>query len=186
VTTTRTPPRIPLTAARLRLPLWQRSQAKMREKYGFDLNAPDAKQRAQVLLADKPGDANMHLLHASVLSIQGSNDMAERDVRRALDLDPQSARAHTTLATLLVQKGEMEEGLSEARRAAELDPADPTVQYNLGLAEWVGGSRRAANEAFKTAWQLLYGAVHQGNTPPWWRRIFRRGTVGTANGKPDE
>jgi predicted Zn-dependent protease len=176
VSTTRTPPRIPATATRLRLPLWQRGQQRMRERYGFDLNAPDARERAERLLAEKPGDAAMHLLHASVLATQGNNDDAERDVRRALDLDPGSARAHTTLATLLVQKGDREQGLVEARRAAELDAADPTVQYNLGLAEWTAGSRGAANEAFKKTWDLIYGEAHQGNRPPWWRRIFARGT----------
>jgi Tfp pilus assembly protein PilF len=179
VTTTRTPVRIPPTAARLRLPLWQRGQQRMRDRYGFDLNAPDAKQRADAMLADRPGDADMHLLHASVLATQGNNDDAERDVRRALEFNPDSARAHTTLATLLVQKGEREQGLAEARRAAELDAADPTVQYNLGLAEWTAGSRGAANAAFRKTWDLLYGEVHPGGRPPWWRRIFARGTVGS-------
>jgi Flp pilus assembly protein TadD len=179
VSTTRTQVRIPATAARLRLPLWQRGQQRMRDRYGFDLNAADAKQRADTLLAGKPADADMHLLHASVLATQGNNEDAERDVRRALEFNPESARAHTTLATLLVQKGEKEEGLAEARRAAELDANDPTVQYNLGLAEWTAGSRGAANAAFKKTWDLLYGEVHPGNRPPWWRRIFARGTVGT-------
>jgi predicted Zn-dependent protease len=178
VTTTRTPPRIPATAGAMRLPLWQRGQQRLRERYGWDLNAPDARQRADQLLADKPDDPDTLLLHASVLAILGSNEDAEREARRAVELNPQSARAHTTLATLLVQRDEREQGLNEARRAAELDAEDPTVQYNLGLAEWTAGSRRDANTAFKKAWSLLYGEVHKGNRPPWWRRIFARGTVG--------
>jgi Tfp pilus assembly protein PilF len=185
VTTTRTPPRIPRTAAALRLPLWQRGQTRMREKYGFDLNAPDARERAEKLLAEKPSDGDMHLLHASVLATQGRNDDAERDVRRALEFSPDSARAHTTLATLLVQKGEREQGLAEARRGAELDAEDPTVQYNLGLAEWTAGSHAAANAAFKKTWDLLYGEVHKGTRPPWWRRIFARGSVPAAT-TPDD
>jgi predicted Zn-dependent protease len=182
VTTTRTPPRIPRTAAALRLPLWQRGQSRMRERYGFDLNAPDARERVRKLLADKPGDADMHLLQASVLATQGNNQDAERDVRRAIELNPESARAHTTLATLLVQKGEFDQGLQEARRAAELDPDDPTVQYNLGLAEWTSGVRGSANAAFRKTWDLLYGERRGGNRPPWWRRIFARGTMPA---KPD-
>jgi hypothetical protein len=86
-----------------------------------------------------------------------------------------------------VQRGEKEEGLREARRAAELDAGDPTVQYNLGLAEWSAGDRQAANAAFQQAWNQVYGEVHKGNRPPWWRRIFRRGSIGTAppeEGKP--
>ena len=71
MTTTRTPPRIPLTAARLRLPLWQRGQQRMREKYGFDLNYPGSLDRARQMLVERPGDADVHLLVASVLATHG-------------------------------------------------------------------------------------------------------------------
>jgi predicted Zn-dependent protease len=179
VTTSRAPLRIPRTAAALRLPLWQRGQARMRERFGFDLNSPDARDRVQQLVAANPSDADMLLLRASVLATQGDNHGAELEVRRALEFQPDLARAHTTLATLLVQRGEQDEGLREARRAAELDGSDPTVQYNLGLAEFAAGNRSAANQAFDAAWKQLYGEAHQGARPPWWRRIFRRGTVGT-------
>ncbi|HZS14482.1 MAG TPA: tetratricopeptide repeat protein [Candidatus Dormibacteraeota bacterium] len=181
MTTTRTPPRIPFTAARLRLPLWQRGQQRMRDRYGFDLNAPDALQRAEQLLAATPGDADMHLLRASVLATQGNNEEAEREVRQALQLNPESARAHTTLATLLVQRGEAAEGLQEARWAAEIDATDPTVLYNVGLAEWTAGSRSAAGKAFRAASEALNGP---GRTP-WWRRVFgHRAASAPEDGPP--
>lgn len=152
----------------MRLPLWQRGQQRMREKYGFDLNDPDGLDRARGLLAARPDDADLHLLVASVLATQGNNADAEGEVRRALELNPQSARAHTTLATLLVQKGDAQEGLQEARWAAELDDRDPTVLYNVGLAEWTAGSRGAAKKAFKAAWEALSGP----RKPSRWRRLL--------------
>jgi predicted Zn-dependent protease len=179
--THRPPLRIPRAAAALRLPLWQRGQARMRQRWGFDFNSPDALDRVRALMAEAPDDAERVLLHGSVLAIRGSNEEAEREVRRALELKSDLARAHTTLATLLVQRGDTADGLQEARRAAELDAEDPTVQYNLGLAEWSAGERRQANAAFDKAWSTLYGEVHGGGArPPWWRRIFRPGSVGTA------
>ena len=184
MTTTRQPLRIPRTAAALRLPLWQRGQTRMRERWGFDLNTPDARDRVQQLVAANPSDADMLLLRASVLATQGDNHGAELEARHALEFQPNLARAHTTLATLLVQRGEQDEGLREARRAAELDANDPTVQYNLGLAEFAAGNRSAANQAFDAAWKQLYGEVHEGGRPPWWRRIFRRGSVGTTRSEP--
>ena len=180
MTTHRPPLRIPRVAAALRLPLWQRSQAKVRERWGFDLSGPDAADRTAAILAEKPDDAERILLHAAVLATRGSNEEAETVVRRALELQPGLARAHTTLATLLTIKGERDEGINEARRAAELDRADPTVQYNLGLAEWSAGNRAAAGAAFDAAWRILYGEVHPGAQPPWWRRVFRPGSLGTA------
>lgn len=188
MTATHRPPlRIPRVAAALRLPLWQRGQAKMRQRWGFDFNTPDALERVEALLKETPDDPERVLLHGSVLAIRGRNDEAEAAVRRALTLRPDLARAHTTLATLLVQRGETQQGLEEARRAAELDGgADPTVQYNLGLAEWSAGDRRQANQAFQKAWNALYGEVHPGAArPPWWRRIFRRGTLGTPQPPAD-
>lgn len=180
-TTHRPPLRIPRVAAALRLPLWQRGQAKMRQRWGFDFNSADALERVTRLCEEKPDDADRVLLRASVLAVGGSNDEAEKEVRRALALQAGHARAHTTLATLLVQRNENAEALGEARRAAELDGGDPTVQYNLGLAEWTAGDRGAANQAFQKAWNILYGEVHPGATqPPWWRRVFRRGSLGTA------
>ena len=184
-TTQSRPLRIPAMAAAMRLPLWQRGQARMRERWGFDFNSPDALDRVRALVAEQPGDAERVLLHGSVLAMRGDNQSAEREVRRALELQPDLARAHTTLATLLVQQGARDEGLQEARRAAELDGADATVQYNLGLAEWAAGHRREANAAFTAAWHTLYGDVHGADRrPPWWRRIFRRGTVGTPQPPP--
>lgn len=179
------PVRIPATAAAMRLPLWQRGQARLRERWGFDFNSPDALDRVRALVAEQPGDAERVLLHGSVLAMRGENDSAEREVRRALELQPDLARAHTTLATLLVQRAERDEGLQEARRAAELDGTDATVQYNLGLAEWAAGHRREANAAFTVAWHALYGDVHgTERRPPWWRRVFRRGTVGAPQPPP--
>ncbi len=179
MTTTRTPPRIPSAAARLRLPLWQRGQERMRQRYGFDLNAADALQRAEQLLATHPDDADMHLLRSSVLATQGNNDAAERDVRRALELDQQSARAHTTLATLLMQKGERDAALQEARWAAEIDDKDPTVLYNVGLAEWTAGSRSAASKAFRAAWEALNGP--QAHRPSLLRRVLGRRSQDTPH-----
>jgi hypothetical protein len=74
-----------------------------------------------------------------------------------------------------VRSGDPEAGLAEARAAAALDAADPTVQYNLGLAEHAAGHRREAAAAFAAARQALQG---EGGAPPrprWWQRMRRRG-----------
>jgi len=179
VTTTRSqPPRMPATAQRIRLALWQRSKTRARQRYGFDIEAGDALDRARALVAGDPGNAELHLLLASVLATRGEPALAESEARQALDLAPRLARARTTLATLLVQRGEKDEGLREARNAAALDMEDPTILFNLGLAEWVNGERKTARAAFSRAAEILdkenrpAGADER---PRWWRRIRRRG-----------
>lgn len=188
VTTTRArPPRIPVQAARLRLPIWQQTQARVRERWGFDLGASDMLQRVRTLVAESPTDAERVLLLAAALSLSGDADLAEQQARRAVDLDPQLARAHTTLATLLVTSAGLsseesatarrEEGLQHARRAAEIDGDDPSVQYNLGIAEWFAGDRHAARAAFAAAAKALADREEANADPSaprsrgrrWWR-----------------
>lgn len=173
-TTHTRPVRIPAAAQRLRLPVWQRSQARMRERWGFDLSASDAMERARTLVAEKPEDADRVLVLAAVLSTRGDADLAAIQARRAVELAPGSARAHTTLAILLLTGDHREEGLEHARRAAELDGEDPTVLYNLGLAEWSAGDRRAARGAFDRAAAAMPGVDGGGPGRRGWWPLRRR------------
>lgn len=176
--TTRAPaPRIPAAAERIRTALWQRSQARLRERHGFDLDAPDALERARALATAAPEDAEAHLLLGSVLAVRGDLEEAEREVRRAVELAPRLARARTTLATLLVRRGALEDGLREARNAAAIDLDDPAVLYNLALAEWVAGDRKTARAAFANAAGILQrerqangSGDPTGSRRRWWQR----------------
>lgn len=170
--TTRVPaPRIPAVAERMRRDLWLRSRRLVQQRWGIDIDAPQALEQARALVADRPGDAETHLLLGSVLAMRGEVEAAEDEVRRAVELSPRLARARTTLAAILVRRGAHEEALRQARNAAAVDLEDPTVLYNLGLAEWVGGDRRTAKAAFRHAEEILRRESGGGiQRRPWWRR----------------
>lgn len=165
---------LPRKAQALSRPLWLRTQKRLRERYGFDLDSAEALPKIQSLVAATPGDAGLRLLLGSAYSIRGADHEAEREVRQALEIDPRSARARTTLAAILVRRGETEDGLREARNGAALDYGDANVLYNLGLVEWYAGERKTANAAFDRAAEALRGA-DASQPRPWWRRILRRG-----------
>ena len=57
---------------------------------------------------------------------------AEREFRRAIELDPHYASAHQWYAFLLASQGKCEEGLVEAHTALELDPASISARRSLG------------------------------------------------------
>ena len=174
MTTVRNRPlQLPRKAQALSRPLWLRTQQRLRDKHGFDLDAADALERVQSLVAATPQDAELHLLLGAAYSVRGAEHEAESEVRRSLELDPRLARARTTLAAILVRRGELEEGLREARNGAALDYADPNVLYNLGLVEWFAGDRKTALAAFDRAAEALQGDAPA--PPPWWRRLRRRG-----------
>ncbi|MDQ6885950.1 MAG: protein kinase [Gemmatimonadota bacterium] len=76
--------------------------------------------------------------HASLAWCQFIYDWAwadaEREFRRALELDPGYATAHQWYAMLLASKGQAQEALVEGHTAQELDPSSASVRRTLA---WV-------------------------------------------------
>lgn len=161
--------RLPVTAERLRLPLHDRSQARLLERWGFDLNAPDAPDRAEAILAESSADPDRLLLVASVRSSRGDDRGALAAAKAAVAQAESSARAHTTLAALLGRGGDAQAARQHADRAVQLDPGDATALYNRGVTAWAAGDRGAARADFDRAGELLGMGVL-----PWWAR-WRRG-----------
>ena len=81
-------------------------------------------------------DDSLAEAHASMGNILHNYDWnwsgAEREFKRAIELNPNYAMAHHLYAHLLMETGRTEESLAEAGRALELDPYSPFI--NNGLA----------------------------------------------------
>ncbi|HEX4578944.1 MAG TPA: tetratricopeptide repeat protein [Candidatus Dormibacteraeota bacterium] len=160
--------KLPGAAQRLRLPLHARSQARMATRWGFDLNTPDASERAEALLADSPDDVDRLLLVASVRSSRGDDSAALAAARAAAEKDEGSASAQSTVAALLARSGDLATAQRHAQAAVDIDPQDPSALYNLGLVRWTLGDRRAARGDFDRAADILGIA-----RASWWRRRTR-------------
>ncbi|HEX8139186.1 MAG TPA: winged helix-turn-helix domain-containing protein [Pyrinomonadaceae bacterium] len=74
--------------------------------------------------------------HASLALIntyyERDADMAEREYRRAIELNPSYATAHHWYSDFLAMRGRPEEALREAQEASELDPLSPIIATTLG------------------------------------------------------
>lgn len=84
-----------------------------------------------VQLDDSSAEAHAsmaHILHNYDWDFEG----AEREFKRAIELNPNYATAHHWYAHLLMQVGRTDESLAQARLATGLDPLSPFV--NQGLA----------------------------------------------------
>ena len=84
-----------------------------------------------VQLDDSSAEAHAsmgHILH----NYDWDFDGAEREFKRAIELNPNYAMAHHWYAHLLMQVGRTDESLAQARLAQELDPLSPFI--NNGLA----------------------------------------------------
>jgi serine/threonine protein kinase/Flp pilus assembly protein TadD len=59
---------------------------------------------------------------------------AEREFKRAIEINPDNASAHFWYANLLTVTGRSDEAIAESKTAKELDPFSPLIVMNLGRA----------------------------------------------------
>lgn len=79
---------------------------------------------------------------------------AERQYRRALELNPENATAHFYLATALQRQDRLEPALERYRRALELEPRRPEAHNNYGVALVAAGRREEGVASFRRAAEL--------------------------------
>jgi TolB-like protein/tetratricopeptide (TPR) repeat protein len=104
-----------------------------------------AAERA-VSLADELDEAHVSLAAARQLEWRWVD--AEREFRRALELNPQSSRALHWYGVLLAYTGRGDEGMVHLRRALELDPLSLAVRSGIGAAlMWLGRGEESRRES---------------------------------------
>jgi tetratricopeptide (TPR) repeat protein len=121
-------------------PTFARAYASMADVYTqeeFFLPQPQMvpliRAAAEKALALDPNLADAHLSLGGVkMTYDWDWQGAEREYRRAIELEPNNCLAHEFLGGYLISMGRMDAGLSEQQRAQELDPA---AWHMLGLYE---------------------------------------------------
>jgi serine/threonine protein kinase/tetratricopeptide (TPR) repeat protein len=76
---------------------------------------------------------------------------ADRQFKRAIELDPNAADAHEDYSVYLAVMGRFEEGLAHAKRAVELDPLTPARRAAIGLSYYFARQFDEALGAFGAA-----------------------------------
>jgi tetratricopeptide (TPR) repeat protein len=106
---------------------------------------PLAKAAAAKALETGPALAEAHIAQARVLQ-HGEWDWpgAERELKRAIDLNPKNAEAHHMYSHYLMPLGRTGEAVSEAKQAMALDGSDVLINMHLG---WAYLFARQYNEA---------------------------------------
>jgi tetratricopeptide (TPR) repeat protein len=96
---------------------------------------PKAKAAATKALALDNDLAEAHTSLAFVLDLYDWNwELAEREYKRALALNPSYATAHHWYAWHLIVMGRNSEALAESRKAESLDPLSPIISADLADA----------------------------------------------------
>lgn len=94
---------------------------------------PKVKELALKAMALDPGDATPHVQLATVkLHHEWDWDGAEREAKRAIELNPSHAGAHHLYAHHLMALDRLEDSVMESRKASQLDPLNPTLSTCVG------------------------------------------------------
>ena len=116
---------------------------------------PKAKSAAMRALAF---DSTLAEAHASMAQIHFAFDhdwtAAEREYRRAIELDPSYPTAHHWYGGFLSGMGRHDKALQQAVTARALDPLSPIIQTWIGLRYYFAGKYDAAIAEYRKALEL--------------------------------
>jgi len=128
----------------------------------YSETAPKARAAAQKALAI---DDTLPEAHATLASSYASSwdwAAAERECKRALELNPNYAKGHKVYSLLLSTFGRYQEALVEMKRAVDLDPLNLNYNNNIGLTYFAGRQYDLAVEQFKKVIEMdpSFASVH--------------------------
>ena len=124
-----------------------------------------ARQAAEKALEIDPSLSEAHASMALMLLIFEWNFAeAERQFRRAIDLNPAYPYAHQWYGELLWSTGRYEQSIVEVRKAVELEPFASILRINLGLALMFAKHYSGAEQEFRKTLEMdpNYPIAHYG------------------------
>jgi tetratricopeptide (TPR) repeat protein len=118
---------------------WAKRQVK---SWGFNPDPPPEPARAAAEAKLKPNDAAAQAEYAVALYYRGKRSQAERQARKALDLDGDNVRALAVLAYVLSAQKRYDEAIKYARRLEGLDHTSTVApralaRCYLGQRQWI-------------------------------------------------
>jgi TolB-like protein len=133
---------------------------------------PKAREAILKALELDPALPEAHVAFGNILALyEWDWPAAEREFRRAIELNPNSADGHLMYADFLLSMRRVEHWASEARRAMDLDPLSPFFQcfyawhlvYLHQCEDAIGRLRKAlaADPGFPSAHMGLWGAYYR-------------------------
>ena len=116
---------------------------------------PKAKAAATRALEIDDTLAEAHTSLARVLQTYDWNwAEAEKEYKRAMELDPRYPLAHQWYGGFLERTGRLDESMAERRVALELDPLSASANFEVGLAYFYARDNDRALEQFRKALEL--------------------------------
>ena len=116
---------------------------------------PKAKAAASKAIEMAPSLSDAHLAVGLInLYFDWDWEAAEKHMRRAVELSPQSARAHYGLSLWLLVQQRHQEAIQEADYALELDPVSLPMNFNVGYLNYFAGNNDRAIAQFEKVLEM--------------------------------
>jgi tetratricopeptide (TPR) repeat protein len=116
--------------------------------------APEISAEMQTALALDGRDPWAHLAQGNLFNRLRRSAEAERELRRALELNPNFALAHALLGASLAARGNHQEAIDSAQRALRLSPSDRSVGMFASMA-LMGAHLAAQRYAESITWSRI-------------------------------
>jgi len=100
-----------------------------------DVDRKEAVTMLRAALQHGADGADAHYNLGLALATNGDDDGAERELNRALELNPQQAAAFRALGVTQMHEGKLEQAENNLRRALEVMPSDAEAANNLGTVQ---------------------------------------------------
>lgn len=94
-------------------------------------------------------EARVMLLRSTARFMLGQTDAGRRDLKRALELDPDLRQGWLNWAALDIAEERYDQALAALRKAEELDPRAPDNDLNIGAVLLLSGELSQASERFR-------------------------------------
>jgi tetratricopeptide (TPR) repeat protein len=130
---------------------------------------PDITQRFETYLKAHPGDALAHYFYGKILldRIKGearvSFDRPQRELDKAIAIDPSLPQAHLEMGKLLRMRGDLPAARTEFEAAAKLDPESTDAYYQLMAVYRKLGEQRRADQALQKFRELKDRSGNEAN-----------------------
>lgn len=99
-------------------------------------------------------EAQNHLSRGVILFYRGSIGVAEKEIRKAIELKNDFAEAYLNLGMVLGETGKTEEAIEKIKKALEIEPGLEEAYNNLGVIQLKGEMYEEAVESFNEAIKL--------------------------------
>ena len=139
---------------------------------------PRALEAATKALAMDDTLPEAHAAMASVRANDWERSIAEREARKAIELNPGFSLGHLYYSNMLRHLGRREESIAEARRALDLDPLSPLTNEELADAELSARQYDAAIEQYQKTLELYPDQPAPRDSLGWayvYKQVYDRG-----------